>query len=55
MACEVNWQRAFDKQRNRRDPLCSFDKSDTANLDSVFENNVLPRPATRTIFGGCAR
>jgi len=37
----VNWQRAFDKQRNRRDPLCSFDKSDTANLDSVFENNVL--------------
>merc|ERR1719379_896907 len=37
----VNWQRAFDKQRNRRDPLCSFAKSDTANLDSVFENNVL--------------
>jgi glutamate synthase (ferredoxin) len=36
----VNWQRAFDIQRNRRDPLCSFDKSDSANLDAVFENTI---------------
>ena len=34
----VNWQRALDQQRGRRDPLCSLDKSDSANLDSVFEN-----------------
>ena len=36
----VNWQRAFDIQRNRRDPLCSLDKSDSANLDAVFENAI---------------
>lgn len=34
----VNWQRALDVQRGRRDPLCSLSKSDSANLDSVFEN-----------------
>ena len=34
----VNWQRAFDISRKRRDPLCSLDKSDSANLDAVFEN-----------------
>jgi glutamate synthase (ferredoxin) len=34
----VNWQRALDVQRGRRDPLCSMFKSDSANLDSVFEN-----------------
>ncbi len=36
----VNWQRAFDIQRERRDPLCSLDKSDSANLDAVFENQL---------------
>jgi len=36
----VNWQRALDIQRKRRDPLCSLDKSDSANLDAVFENLV---------------
>jgi len=36
----VNWQRALDIQRGRRDPLCSLDKSDSANLDAVFENYV---------------
>ena len=34
----VNWQRALDQQRGRRDPLCSLDRSDSANLDAVFEN-----------------
>jgi len=34
----VNWQRALDISRGRRDPLCSLDRSDSANLDSVFEN-----------------
>jgi len=34
----VNWQRAYDIQRNRRDPLCSLDRSDSSNLDAVFEN-----------------
>ena len=34
----VNWQRALDIQRERRDPLCSLDRSDSANLDAVFEN-----------------
>ncbi|EOD37258.1 hypothetical protein EMIHUDRAFT_225692 [Emiliania huxleyi CCMP1516] len=36
----VNWQRALDVQRGRRDPLCSDTKSDSANLDSVFENAI---------------
>merc|ERR1719163_140700 len=36
----VNWQRAFDIQRERRDPLCSLDRSDSANLDAVFENAI---------------
>ena len=36
----VNWQRAFDVQRGRRDPLCSLDRSDSANLDAVFENHL---------------
>eukprot|EP00964_Phaeocystis_antarctica_P025036 scaffold14037_cov47-Phaeocystis_antarctica.AAC.1 len=34
----VNWQRALDAVRGRRDPLCSLDRSDSANLDAVFEH-----------------
>ncbi|KAL3932174.1 MAG: hypothetical protein SGPRY_000812 [Prymnesium sp.] len=34
----VNWQRALDISRGRRDPLCSLDRSDSANLDTIFEN-----------------
>ena len=34
----VNWQRALDAVRGRRDPLVSLDRSDSANLDSVFEH-----------------
>jgi len=34
----VNWQRALDIKRARRDKLCSLDRSDSANLDAVFEN-----------------
>ena len=34
----VNWQRALDIKRERRDPLCSLSRSDSANLDAVFEN-----------------
>ena len=34
----VNWQRALDAVRGRRDPLVSLDRSDSANLDAVFEH-----------------
>jgi glutamate synthase domain-containing protein 1 len=34
----VNWQRALDIKRARRDPLCSLGRSDSSNLDAVFEN-----------------
>ena len=37
----VNWQRALDIKRQRRDPLCSLDRSDSANLDAVFENFII--------------
>ena len=37
----VNWQRAFDIQRGRRDRLCSLDRSDSANLDAVMENQIM--------------
>jgi len=33
----INWQRALDVQRNRRAPLCSITRSDSSNLDGVFE------------------
>ena len=33
----TNWQRALDAERERRAPLCTPDKSDSANLDGVFE------------------
>ena len=28
------------RQRDRRDPLCSLERSDSANLDAVFENQI---------------
>ena len=52
----VNWQRALDQQRGRRDPLCSLDRSDSANLDAVFEH--LRRNTARSkrpLGGGSAR
>lgn len=36
----VNWQRALDIQRGRRDRLCSLERSDSANLDAIFENGI---------------